>query len=255
MGFIAFAYGVLVYLFFLATFLYMVAFVERVPGIKNIDSGPLGPVWTTIIVDIVLLGIFAIQHSVMARHGFKQWWTRFVPSSVERSTYVLFASLAIALLLWQWRPLPAVVWHMGGQAANAMLIALSALGWIILLASTFLIDHFELFGLKQAFQRWRGTRVATPTFKTPAFYKYVRHPLYFGFILAFWATPYMTQGHLLFAVATTAYIFVGILFEERDLIEMFGEEYRTYRQRVPMILPAFPRRAKRKPQEAPRAKS
>jgi methanethiol S-methyltransferase len=254
MGFMAFAYGTLVYLFFLATFLYMIAFVERVPGIKNIDSGPLGPVWTTIIVDVVLLGIFAIQHSVMARHGFKQWWTRFVPSPVERSTYVLFASLAIALLLWQWRPLPAVVWHVGGQAANAMLIALSALGWIILLTSTFLIDHFELFGLKQVFQRWRGTPVAPPTFKTPAFYKYVRHPLYVGFILAFWATPYMTQGHLLFAVATTAYIFVGIFFEERDLIEMFGEEYRNYRQRVPMILPTFPRHTKRKPQEAPRAK-
>jgi methanethiol S-methyltransferase len=248
MGFVAFVYGVLVYLFFLATFLYTIAFVECVPGFKTIDSGPPGQALTAVIVDAVLLSIFAIQHSVMARRGFKQWWTRYVPSPVERLTYVLFASLAVALLLWQWRPLPDVVWDVKDQAARAALMTLSALGWIILLVATFLINHFELFGLKQVFQHWRGTPVTAPQFKTPAFYKYVRHPIYFGFILAFWATPSMTQGHLLFAVATTGYVFVGIFFEERDLIALFGEEYRNYRQRVSMILPFFPKREKHQAQ-------
>jgi methanethiol S-methyltransferase len=255
MGFVAFAYGVLVYLFFLATFLYTIAFVERVPGIKTIDSGPSGPVLTAVIVDVALLSVFAIQHSVMARRGFKQWWTRYVPWSVERSTYVLFASLAVALLLWQWRPLPDVVWNVEDQTARVILIAISALGWIILLVATFLINHFELFGMKQVFQRWRGTRATAPAFKTPAFYKYVRHPIYLGFLLAFWATPYMTQGHLLFAVATTGYVFVGIFFEERDLIALFGQEYRNYRQQVPMIFPFFPKRVKTRPVPSPRPKS
>jgi methanethiol S-methyltransferase len=247
MGFVAFAYGLLVYLFFLATFLYTIGFVEGIPGIKTIDSGPTGTFWTAVIVDLVLLGIFAVQHSVMARPGFKRWWTRYIPGAVERSTYVLAASLAIALLLWQWRPLPSVVWTVENQAARALLLSVSALGWVILLISTFLISHFELFGVQQVFQRWRGTTIKTQMFKTPAFYKYVRHPLYLGFILAFWATPLMTQGHLLFAVATTGYIFVGIFFEERDLIAHFGEEYRSYRQRVPMILPFLPKRVKTKP--------
>jgi methanethiol S-methyltransferase len=255
MGFVAFVYGVLVYLFFLVTFLYTIGFVERVPGLKTIDSGPSGSVWTALIVDVVLLGIFAIQHSVMARRGFKKWWTRYVPWPVERSTYVLFASLAVALLLWQWRPLPGVVWDVGDSAARALLITISVLGWIILFVSTFLINHFELFGVQQVFQRWRGTSVTKPAFKTPAFYKYVRHPLYLGFILAFWSAPYMTQGHLLFAVATTGYIFVGIFFEERDLIALFGEEYRNYRRRVPMILPFFPKHEKTHPTPLPRSKS
>jgi protein-S-isoprenylcysteine O-methyltransferase Ste14 len=255
MGFVAFAYGLFVYLFFLATFLYTIGFVERIPGIKTIDSGPTGTVWTAVIVDVVLLGIFAVQHSVMARPGFKRWWTRYVPSSVERSTYVLAASLAVALLLWQWRPLPNVVWAVDNQAARTLLISISVLGWVVLLISTFLISHFELFGVQQVFQRWRGTPVKTLAFKTPAFYKYVRHPLYLGFILAFWATPLMTQGHLLFAVATTGYIFVGIFFEERDLIAHFGDEYRSYRQRVPMILPFLPKQAKTKPTAPLRPKS
>jgi len=244
MGFVAFAYGVLVYLFFLATFLYTIGFIERVPGLKTIDSGPSGSAWTAIIVDLVLLSIFAIQHSVMARRGFKRWWTRYVSWSVERSTYVLFASLSIALLLWQWRPLPGVVWSVESPLASTLLTSISVLGWITLLASTFFINHFELFGLQQVFQRWRGTSLTTPAFKTPALYKYVRHPIYLGFILAFWATPYMTHGHLLFAAAATGYIFVGIFFEERDLIAHFGEEYRNYRQRVPMILPFLPKHAK-----------
>jgi methanethiol S-methyltransferase len=254
MGFAAFVYGVLAYLFFLATFLYTIGFVECVPGIKTIDSGPTGSVLTAVIINAALLSIFAIQHSVMARRGFKKWWTRYVPWSIERSTYVLFASLAVALLLWQWRALPGVVWDVRDSAANAILITISVLGWIILFVSTFLINHFELFGLQQVFQRWRGTTVTMPGFKTPGFYKYVRHPLYLGFILAFWSTPYMTQGHLLFAIATTGYIFVGIFFEERDLIALFGEEYRNYRQRVPMILPFLSRRVKTEPSPVPRPK-
>jgi protein-S-isoprenylcysteine O-methyltransferase Ste14 len=241
-GIIALLYGSIVYLWFLATFLYTIGFVEGIPGIKTIDSGPTDRVWIAVIVDASLLALFAVQHSVMARQGFKRWWTRFVSPPVERSTFVLAASLAIALLLWQWRPLQAIVWSVDNAQGRALLYLLSALGWGILLASTFLINHFELFGLHQVFNYWRGVRFNPPAFKTPALYRYVRHPIYLGFILAFWATPRMTQGHLLFAVATTGYIFVGIFFEERDLIAHFGEEYRRYRQRVPMILPFFGRR-------------
>lgn len=234
---IALLYGSIVYLFFLVTFLYTIGFVEGIPGIKTIDGGPTDRVWIAVIINVLLLGLFAVQHSVMARQGFKRWWTRFVPPSVERSTFVLAASLAVALLLWQWRPLPAIVWAVDNAPGRTLLYLLSALGWGILLTSTFLINHFELFGLQQVFNYWRGVRLKPTAFKTPALYRYVRHPLYLGFILAFWATPHMTQGHLLFAVATTAYIFVGIFFEERDLIAHFGDEYRRYRQRVPMILP------------------
>ena len=234
---IALLYGSVVYLFFFATFLYTIGFVEGIPGIKTIDSGPADRVWIAIVVNGLLLGLFAVQHSVMARQGFKRWWTRFVSRSVERSTFVLFASLAVALLLWQWRPLPAIVWNVDNAPGRIILYLVSALGWTLLLASTFLINHFELFGLQQVFNHWRGVRFNPPAFKTPTLYRYVRHPLYLGFILAFWATPHMTQGHLLFAVATTGYIFVGIFFEERDLIAQFGDEYRRYRQRVPMILP------------------
>ena len=230
-------YGAIVYLFFLVTFLYTIGFVEGIPGIKAIDTGPTDGVWTSLTVDVLLLGVFAVQHSVMARRGFKRWWTGFIPPAVERSTYVLAASLAVALLLWQWRPIPSIVWAVDNPSGRILLYLISALGWVTLLTSTFLINHFELFGLQQVFNYWRGARVEPAAFKTPALYKYVRHPLYVGFILAFWATPRMTQGHLLFAAATTAYIFVGIFFEERDLIAHFGDEYRRYRRRVPMILP------------------
>jgi protein-S-isoprenylcysteine O-methyltransferase Ste14 len=230
-------YGAIVYLFFLVTFLYTIGFVEGIPGIKAIDTGPTDGVWTSLTVDVLLLGVFAVQHSVMARRGFKRWWTGFIPPAVERSTYVLAASLAVALLLWQWRPIPSIVWAVDNPSGRILLYLISALGWVTLLTSTFLINHFELFGLQQVFNYWRGARVEPAAFKTPALYKYVRHPLYLGFILAFWATPRMTQGHLLFAAATTAYIFVGIFFEERDLIAHFGDEYRRYRRRVPMILP------------------
>ena len=240
---IALLYGSIVYLFFLVTFLCTIGFVEGIPGIKTIDSGPTDRVSIAIVVNVLLLGLFAVQHSVMARQGFKRWWTRFVSPSVERSTFVLAASLAVALLLWQWRPLPSAVWTVDSAPGRATLYLLSAIGWGILLTSTFLINHFELFGLHQVFNYWRDVRFSPPAFKTPALYRYVRHPLYLGFILAFWAAPRMTQGHLLFAVATTGYIFVGIFFEERDLIAHFGDEYRRYRQRVPMILPFLGRRA------------
>lgn len=247
MGFAAVVYGTLVYLFFLATFLYTIAFVERVPGFKTIDSGPAGSIWMALIVDAVLLGIFAVQHSVMARQGFKRWWTRYVPQPLERSTYVLAASLAVALLLWQWRPLPSVVWAVENPGIRTLLVAVSLAGWVMLLVATFLISHFELFGLQQVFLRWRGKAPVEQIFKTPGLYKMVRHPIYLGFILAFWATPFMTQGHLLFAVATTGYIFVGIFFEERDLIAHFGDPYRNYRQRVPMLLPLLHRHQKAPP--------
>jgi protein-S-isoprenylcysteine O-methyltransferase Ste14 len=237
MGSIALVWGSVVYAFFLATFLYTIGFVEDIPGIKTIDTGPTGSLAAVLTIDLLLLSIFAIQHSVMARRGFKQWWTRYVPLHLERTTYVLAATLAVALLLWQWRPLPSSVWAVTAPTWRLLLWSLSALGWIILLISTFLINHFELFGLKQVFEHWRGTKDDSLPFKTPGFYQYVRHPLYLGFVLAFWATPMMTQGHLLFAIATTGYIFVGIFFEERDLVARFGEEYRRYQQRVPMILP------------------
>src|SRR4029077_2118590 len=189
---IALLYGSIVYLLFLATFLYTIAFVEGIPGIKTINSGATDRVWIAVIVDALLLGLFAIQHSVMARQGFKRWWTRLVSPSIERSTFVLAASLAVALLLWQWRALPATVWSVDNAPGRATLYLLSALGWGILLTSTFLINHFELFGLQQVFNYWRGVRFSPPAFKTPALYRYVRHPLYLVFILAFWATPRMT---------------------------------------------------------------
>lgn len=236
-SFIALIYGGTVYLFFLATFLYTIGFVAGVPGLKTIDSGPVGDPWAAAIVDLVLLGLFAVQHSVMARQGFKRWWTRMVPQAVERSTFVLAATLVVALLIWQWQPLPAIVWSVEDPRGQWLLLGLFVLGWAILLLATFLINHFELFGLQQVYDHWRGHRFEAPAFRTPALYKLVRHPIYLGFILGFWATPHMTEGHLLFAIATTGYIFVGIFFEERDLVARFGDEYRRYRQRVPMILP------------------
>ncbi len=233
----AFLYGIAAYGVFLVTFLYAIGFVEGVVVPKTIDSGSTGRPSQGLIIDLVLMSIFAVQHSVMARVQFKRWWTRFVPPSIERTTYVLFASLALALLIWQWRPLPAPVWHLSDARLALAVTGLSFLGWLIVLSSTFLINHFELFGLHQVANNLTGRAMPAPRLRTPLFYRFVRHPLYLGFIIAFWAAPTMSIGHLLFAAVTTAYIFVGIALEERDLIEVFGEDYRRYRDRVSALVP------------------
>jgi protein-S-isoprenylcysteine O-methyltransferase Ste14 len=233
----ALLYGLACYVLFFATFLYAVGFVSDLFVPKTIDTGDTVPIGEALAVDLVLLAIFAIQHSVMARQSFKQWWTQFVPTSIERSTYVLFSSLALILLYWQWRAIPAVVWHVENPLLARAVMAFSFIGWAIALTSTFLISHFELFGLHQVANDLAGRPMPEPRFRTPLYYKFVRHPIYLGFIVAFWAAPTMTVGHLLFAVGTTAYIFVGIFFEERDLIAVFGGDYRRYKTRVWMLVP------------------
>jgi methanethiol S-methyltransferase len=235
--FIAFAYGLLTYVIFFVTFVYAIGFVTDLVVPKTIDTGTVVPLTEAIIVNLVLMSVFAIQHSVMARQGFKQWWTKFVPKTVERSTYVLFASLALILLFWQWRPIPTIVWSIADPNIAMAVLGLSIVGFLLVLSSTFLINHFELFGLHQVVNNLAGRDMPAPRFYTPLFYKFVRHPLYLGFIIAFWAAPTMTVGHLLFAAVTTAYILVAIVLEERDLVNLFGDEYRKYRSRVPMLLP------------------
>jgi len=236
-----FLYGLLAYVFFLATFVYAIGFVGNVPLLpKTIDSGASAPLAETLIVNVVLLGLFAVQHSVMARRGFKRWWTRIVPESVERSTFVLAATVVLALLLWQWRPIAEpVIWHVEHPIGRVALNLMFWVGWAVLLISTFLINHFELFGLRQVFARLLRQEIPAPEFRTPMFYRHVRHPIYLGFVIAFWSTPHMSAGHLLFAIATTAYIFIGIWFEERDLVEQFGARYRVYREQVGMLIPRF----------------
>jgi methanethiol S-methyltransferase len=230
-------YSAIVYVAFLATFLYTIGFVEAVAVPKTIDSGSAVNILTSVLIDAALLSVFALQHSVMARPAFKRLLTRMIPAEAERSTFVLCATAALALVCWQWRALPQRVWSVDGSATAALITAVSWCGWAVLLISTFLISHFELFGLQQGFGRLMGRGPAKQTFATPFFYRWLRHPIYTGFILAFWAAPHMSLGHLVFAGLTTAYIFVGIWFEERDLIAQFGERYRRYRQEVGMLLP------------------
>jgi len=242
-------YGLVAYLFFLATFTYAIGFVGNLPLLpKTIDSGTAAPLFETLVVDLALLGLFAVQHSVMARRGFKRWWTKLIPEAVERSTFVLAATAALALLLWQWRPIAEpVLWSVNDPVARLILNGAFWLGWGVLLISTYLLNHFELFGLRQVWANLRGQRLPEPVFSTPLFYRHVRHPIYLGFVIAFWATPQMTAGHLLFAVACTGYILIGIWFEERDLIALFGERYRVYRQQVGMLLPKFGARDRKGP--------
>jgi len=243
-GLVSVLYGSVAYTLFLGTILYAIAFVGGLPLPKTIDSGAPGPLPLALIVNTALLGLFAVQHSVMARPAFKRWWKAIVPDSVERSTYVIFSSLALVLLFWQWQPMPQPIWSVTDPTGVVILRVVFWAGWALVFLSTFLINHFELFGLRQVWCRLTGKTLPPPAFRTPSLYRHVRHPLYLGFLLAFWSTPIMTMGHLLFAAATTGYILIAIRLEERDLIAIFGDRYRRYREQVSMLIPLPWRRAR-----------
>lgn len=234
-------YGAACYVVFLAAFLYAIGFTGNLLVPKSIDSGTPGAWAPSLVIDAVLLGLFAVQHSVMARPEFKKWWTRFVPASMERSTYVLLSSLLLMLMYWQWRPLTQVIWSVGPGAAHTVLIALFWAGWLTALLSTFMVNHFDLFGLRQVYLNWRNQPYAHLPFTVQWAYRFVRHPIMVGFIVAFWAAPVMTLGHLVFALATTGYILIALQLEERDLVRFHGDAYREYQKRVSMLVPMPPR--------------
>jgi protein-S-isoprenylcysteine O-methyltransferase Ste14 len=237
-----FIYGVVCYLAFFATFLYAIAFIGNFGVGRSLDEVPQIPVLKAVAIDTALLGLFAVQHSVMARQWFKKALTRIVPEAAERSTYVLFSSLALIVLFWKWEPIGGVVWSVENPLGRVAILGLYAAGWVIVLVATFLINHFDLFGLRQVWINLRGREYTHLAFRTPGPYKLVRHPLYVGWLLVFWSAPIMTSAHLLFAVATTLYILVAIQFEERDLVRLHPE-YQHYRERVPMLLPIGGRRS------------
>lgn len=240
---IAMLFAVAAYAVFFATFLYLIGFLANLPFLpRSVDSGPATPLGTALIVDLALIALFGVQHSVMARQGFKRAWTRLVPEPIERSTYVLFASGALIVLFAFWRPIDATIWEITNPLGATLLWALFAAGWLIVLSSTFLLNHFELFGLQQAWFSLRQRAAAAPQFRTPLYYRFVRHPLYSGFFLAFWASPMMSAGHLLLAAGMSAYMLIAIQLEERDLVGLFGRDYETYRTKVGMLAPGIGKR-------------
>ncbi len=238
----AFTYGVVAYGIFFGTFLYAIGFIGNIVVPKSIDAAPEGSLAQALVINLLLLSVFAVQHSVMARPQFKRWWTRIVPEPVERSTYVLLSSLALLLLFWQWRPMGGVIWDVQNPVGQGALLGMFAFGWFLVLVSTFLINHFDLFGLRQVYLYLLGKEYKPLPFVTPGPYRHVRHPLYVGWLFAFWATPTMTVTHLVFALVTTGYILMAIQLEERDLVDFHGEDYAKYRRRVPMLIPRFMRR-------------
>jgi protein-S-isoprenylcysteine O-methyltransferase Ste14 len=241
-GVLALAFGAISYAVFLVAFLYAIGFVGNLVVPKTIDSGAERLIQEALIVNVLLLGAFAIQHSVMARPGFKKWWTKIIPKSIERSTFVLLASLLLLLLYWQWRPITTQVWAVEHSVGQILLQALYFLGWLIVFLGTFMINHFDLFGLRQVYLKLRNQEYTNLNFRVPGFYKFVRHPIMLGFLIAFWATPVMTVGHLLFTVATTGYILIALQLEERDLVNHFGEQYQEYRRKTSMLIPRMPKR-------------